>query len=248
MHRFKKKEIEWLAFEHLSQEKGLIHGVFLRHGGVSHGPFCSLNVGSRAGDEIALVEENIHRVAKALDVNELCRPLQMHGDQVIEVNRPSPLSCDGLITKKPNLGLMIQHADCQAAIFYDPVQKAIGCVHSGWRGSVQNIYKNCIRKMEASFGTRPADLLVGISPSLGPLAAEFRHYTNELPPTFWPFQLKETYFDFWAISTMQLIECGVLKQNIEIARICTYSNHDDFFSYRREKKSGRHATLVALQE
>lgn len=144
------------------------------------------------------------------------------------------------------LGLTILHADCQVALFYDPIQHAITVTHCGWRGSVQNIYQESIAAMRSLYGTKAENLLVGISPSLGPSASQFIHYQRELPESFYPFQVKPLYFDFWAISKWQLRECGVLPHHIEIAEICTYSHPEDFFSYRRIKTSGRHATIASL--
>lgn len=150
------------------------------------------------------------------------------------------------MTDVKGLGLLITHADCQAAIFYDPVHRALANVHSGWRSSVQNIYLETIHKMRERYGSRPEDLRVGISPSLGPEAAEFRDFKTLFPEPFWSFQTKAEYFNFWEISRWQLISAGVLPHHIEIAGICTYSTPKDWFSYRREPCSGRHGTIAAL--
>jgi YfiH family protein len=157
----------------------------------------------------------------------------------------SRLKGDALITLCPGVGLMINHADCQAAIIYDPIHHAIANVHSGWRGSIQDIYAETIQMMQHIYHSKPQDLLVGISPSLGPDDAQFVKYREELPETFWEFQKTLYYFDFWAISTMQLTRCGVLPHHIEVAGISTYSHPEDYFSYRRGA-AGRHGTIVAL--
>ena len=143
---------------------------------------------------------------------------------------------------------MVRHADCQAAIFYDPKNKAVANVHSGWRGNVKNIYRSTIQKMRRVFGSKPADLLVCISPSLGPDCAEFIHYKAEFPEDFWAFQIKPYYFNLWAIARYQLELSGILPHHIEIAEICTNTEVEDYFSYRREKVSGRHATLAMLKD
>ncbi|MDN3507073.1 MAG: peptidoglycan editing factor PgeF [Simkaniaceae bacterium] len=178
-------------------------------------------------------------------IPNICSPRQVHGAHV-EI-APFEGECDGLITLEPGVSLLIRHADCQAAIFYDPVKKAIANVHCGWRGSVQNIYANTVQKL-VELGCRPKDLLVCISPSLGPEKAEFINHKTELPESFLPFQVKENHFDFWQISKWQLKEAGVLEKNIEIARICTFCEEKDFFSYRRDKKTGRNGTVIALSK
>lgn len=238
--------LKWLTFDHLSHCPGLIHGVFLRQGGVSEGPFASLNFGISQGDSPELVEKNRHLALNALKINSYVNVYQYHSDHVVEAQKGECAKADGLITDRLDLALLIMHADCQAAIFYDPIHHIIANAHSGWRGSVANIYRNTIEMMKKRFGSRPEDLLVGISPSLGPSAAQFIHYRIELPESFWAYQVKPDYFDFWEISRSQLIACGVLPHHIEIAGVCTYSNPQECFSYRREKRSGLHGTLVAL--
>src|SRR5262249_11397000 len=97
-----------------------------------------------------------------------------------------------------------------------------------------------------AFGSRPEDLLVGISPSLGPHSAEFKNYRTEFPQELWGFQVRPEYFDLWALARHQCEECGILPQHIEIAEICTYANPEDYFSYRRDGVTGRNATVAAL--
>ena len=250
MKRKKKGKIEWLEFGLFSEIPELVHGVFLRHGGVSEGPFASLNTGSRTGDDDPEnISANRELIRQVLQLPALISGKQEHDVNIVTVPSIDPLldsSCDGLMTQKENLGLMIKHADCQAAIFYDPINKAIANAHAGWRGNVKNIYAKIIETMQRQFGSRPQDLLVGISPSLGPQCSEFKNYRSELPEHFWDYQIKPTYFDLWAISRMQLEQKGVLPHHIEIASICTYSNPNDFFSYRRDKIHGNHATVVGL--
>lgn len=249
MRRKHKDGIQWLEFELLADIPNLVHAVFLRHGGVSQGPFASLNMGLGTSDNPVHVRENRKRVKSVLSVDRLISASQVHSDRVVHIDTPDPLNvgkADGLITQIPDIGLMIEHADCQAAIFYDPQHRALANVHAGWRGNVQNIYAKTIGQMRDAFGTSPQDLLVCISPSLGPNWGEFKHYREELPEQFWKFQVQPTYFDLWAIARMQLEECGVLPEHIECASICTRSHPEDFFSYRREKIHGNHATIAAL--
>lgn len=235
-----------LMFTTFSIFKGcpLTHASFLRHGGVSKNSFSSLNFGATQGDDPKDVAENRRVACATLNVPKLASLYQVHSDTIVEASDQKP-KADALITNRPNIGLLILHADCQAAILYDPIHHALANVHCGWRGNVANIYRKTVERMHAQYGTNPADLLVAISPSLGPQAAEFKHYRDEFPDSLWQFQ-KENYFDLWALSRHQLEEAGVLSHHIEIAGVCTYSNPDDYFSYRRVKKSGRHGTIAML--
>ena len=243
-----ENEIQWLEFELLADQPRLKHGVFLRHGGVSQGKYASLNLSSSVGDDPAAVKENQRRATVILNSSPLVYTKQVHGSHVIEVTESQMQlePADGMITKKRDLPLTIHHADCQAAIFYDPVEHVLAVVHSGWRGSVQNIYKQTIDSMKNKYGSKAENLLVGISPSLGPNHAEFINYKQEFPEKFWEFQVKPLYFDFWAISEMQLKAEGVLTDHIQIAGICTFANQQDCYSYRRDKIKGGHGTVAVL--
>jgi YfiH family protein len=238
--------LKWLSFDLLLNCPRLVHGVFLRHGGFSEGAFSSLNFGLSQGDDPNVVALNRKRAQEALGIEKIALLHQHHSNSIIEAAPDQQEWGDALTTQLPGLGLLILHADCQAALIYDPVEHALAAVHCGWRGSVKNIYKETVEWMKGRYGSKPENLLVGISPSLGPESAEFRSYQKELPESFWSFQCKPTYFDFWAISRWQLQACGVLSHHIEITGLCTLSNPQDFFSYRRCQKSGRHGTLATL--
>lgn len=247
---FDKAKMEWLEFDLLEIYPHVVHGVFLRHGGTSKGLCSTLNLGEGTSDHPDSVKMNRELVRKALGTEHLIFPHQTHGmnvQRVTQKNLSKLLQADAIYTTEKNIALGVTHADCQAAIFYDPVHEAIAAVHCGWRGSVQNIYARVLEAMQREIGTQPQNLLVCISPSLGPDCAEFKNYKQELPQDFWSFQVKPNYFDFWAISKKQLLSLGILEKNIEITAICTVCSPTDYFSYRREKETGRHGTIVALK-
>lgn len=182
-----------------------------------------------------------------LEISDLVQCNQCHGNDVYLIeNVPNERpSCDALITNKKNIGLLIKHADCQAAIFYDPVNQAIGAAHSGWRGAVAKIYTQTIQAMQRHFGSDPQNIRVGISPFLR--HAEFIHYKTEFPEAFWNYQVKPNYFDFAAIAMNELNSAGILPQHVNISAQCTFANPEEFYSYRREKSTGRHGTVIALR-
>ncbi len=248
-------DLPWLEFSHLKQAPGLVHRVFSREGGISKGAWESLNVGLSTGDDPKAVRENQQRILECLGVSEAVWLNQVHGPDLVVLKQsrdPDPgLSdlppADGAVTDIPGLALMIQVADCQAVLVYDPQQKVVANVHSGWRGSVGNIIGRCVDLMTAEFGSDPRDLLAGISPSLGPCCAEFIHYRTEIPETLWQYRLDgRDYFDFWALSRDQLLEKGVREKNIENMAICTRCNAGRFFSYRAGRITGRFAVGAAL--
>lgn len=249
-------KLEWLEFELLSDIPHLKHAVYLRHGGSSEGPFESLNASFLVGDQAHHVQQNLdciksHLRSEIPQWSNLVCGRANHEKSIAIVNNSTPeelINFDGLITASPRVTLMMKHADCQVALFYDTKNRVIANIHSGWRSSVLNIYRETVQCMQNTFGSHPAEILVCIAPSLGPDEAEFMHYRIELPEEFWPFQVRPTYFDFWSISEHQLQAAGILPHHIEVSRLSTYSNPYDFFSYRRDKKTGRHATCITLSE
>jgi len=248
MIRKHKDGIDYLEFHLLQNIPNLTHGVLLRNGGVSPPPYDSLNFVISNGDRVENVRANYQKVQNTFSLPKIVRGHQVHSANVQWADETSPtelLDTDGLITKSRNVALFIKHADCQAALFVDPVTKIIANAHSGWRGSVQNIYAKVIEKFIES-GSNPKDILVCISPSLGPDRSEFVNYKTELPEEFYPFQFKPNYFNFWEISRYQLENLGIKPEHIEIASICTYENPQEFFSYRREKVSGRNGSFISF--
>lgn len=240
--------LRWFESHLLSPHEGLVHGFFTRLGGVSSGVFSSLNVGLSSGDKKEAVYTNRKKIQEVLGVERLLIPFQKHGTKIVcypEEEALLDVECDAIITKTKRVGLLIQTADCQAAIFYDPKLQCIANVHCGWRGNIAQIYTQVISKMVSYYGCDPKEILASISPSLGPEHAEFIHLEKEFPPSYWKYA-KNTYMDLWQLSLNELKEAGLQEKNIEIAKICSYKTQDLFFSYRREKTTGRNATVVAL--
>ena len=166
----KNRGMTAFCFSKLS-DSALRHAVFSRKGGVSPAPFDSLNVGLRVGDEPANVFENRARIKNALSLSTLVSAQQVHGSEVLTVEGPltADFECpgyDALITNRPGVGLMVQQADCQAVLLFDPARKAIGIVHAGWRGSRANIIQKAVSAMVEAFGTRAQDLMAAVSPSV----------------------------------------------------------------------------------
>lgn len=248
------------AFGLLSKVPGLVHGVFTRHGGVSEPPYATLNVAWNNGDSQEAVRENLLRVKRAIGIGRIAATYQVHGNTIHVVDEKTAANAqpgtdifltppgDALVTQLRGVGLLIKIADCQAIFLVDPVREVIANIHCGWRGSVKEIAAKVVRLLIDRFGCAPEDILAAISPSLGPCCAEFKNYYEELPESFLPFQSSPQYFDFWAISSRQLIDAGLRPENIEIASRCTVCETHDFFSYRAEGNTGRMAAVLAWQE
>lgn len=245
-------------FPNLTVFKDIEHGIFTRHGGCSAGAFQSLNVSYNIGDDAPNVHKNRALVAECMREGDLVSVNQVHGTDVFVVGRVgtpagdagepnNPPTADALITSVPGKALLIQVADCQPVLIYDPVKKVIANVHSGWRGSISNIIGRTVAVMGETFGCSPSDMVAGIGPSLGPCCAEFIHYRTEIPARFWKYKNASNFFDFWAISRDQLRDAGLPDKNIAVSGFCTRCNTDRFFSYRREHITGRFAGVIVLK-
>ena len=246
----------FFQFESLARYSAIGHGVFTRRFGHSTGVFQSLNVSFGLGDVVDHVRANRCRVARAIESEDLVFAQQVHGADVIIVNSKNSGFDqdtdrvvgigDALITNVPGKFLIIQLADCQSILLYDPIQQAVANVHCGWRGSIKNILRRTVNVMNKHFQCNSADIIAGIGPSLGPCCAEFVNYRNEIPEKFWHYKSADDHFDFWSLSRDQLVSAGVLQDNIETSRICTKCNTDAFFSYRGEGQTGRFASAIGI--
>ena len=254
MHLVYENSFSFFKFPNLAAFPEVVHAIFTRHGGHSKPPFQSLNVSFSVGDDPECVRKNKALILDFTGNSELVFTNQVHGtgiwvlsDNTLHMDKASPPSADAMITNLPGKTLMIKAADCQPVLLYDPPQKVIANVHSGWRGSVRNILGNTVEKMASVFGSRPRDVIAGIGPSLGPCCAEFTNYQKEIPPEFWCHKDGGDHFDFWSISKNQLRDAGVLEKNILVSGICTQCRPDLFFSYRKEKMTGRFAAVIGLK-
>jgi YfiH family protein len=230
-----------------------VHGFFTRQGGVSTGIYHSLNVSLAVGDRREPAAENLRRVQAALGLPGLASAAQVHGGRAAVITSPGQAllsdipEVDILVTTVAGLGLLIKQADCQAVMFADPVNRVVANVHCGWRGQVHNILAETVRLLQSRFGTRPADLYAAVGPSLGPCCAEFRNFRREFPSALWTYQVRPNYFDLWRLSRDQLALAGLSPSRIDLAELCTRCGVDDFYSYRRDRVTGRQGAIIALR-
>ena len=212
-------------------EDQLTHAVFTRDGGVSEGAFNSLNVRYGVGDNVKNVNENRRIICEALGikVGSLISADQTHSKNVVIVDedflakeRELEINdTDAFVTDIPGIALMIQVADCQAILMYDPSKHLVAAVHAGWKGLVKNISGETIKVMKKYYGCDPAKILVGISPSLGPCCSFFTNPEKELPASFNKFTDNEKRVNLFDYSVAQLVKNGIKQENIEVAKICT---------------------------
>lgn len=247
------------------------HGCSTRVGGKSEGHLASFNTGFTVGDEPSNVWHNRGLFAQLLKAENLPWLLSMtHGTEVVVVNEAPPVptdlsvrpgtfySADGCVTNVPGVPLSLTVADCVPVFFHDPVQKAVGVSHAGWRGTVGGIVKRTVEVMGEHFDSQPNDIQVGIGPSIGPksfevggeVVEEFRAAFPENPEIILPHPNPgsgKAYIDLWAANKLMARRAGVPEKNIEISGWCTVSHPELFFSHRRDKgKSGRLLAGIVL--
>lgn len=262
MDRIRQNDLIYYQFTTLRHLSELSHGIFTRRGGVSPAPFDSLNVGLTVGDDEQCVHENRRRMSDALGVSEpeTRTTWQVHGTDVLLARHGDaaawpPPKADAIITSDPYLPLTMRFADCVPLLLYDPVKRAIGLAHAGWRGTVSGVAQATIRAMASAFGTRPGDVLAGIGPSIGPccyevgpeVVVQVRDAFPEAPDLIHPAEGSYgPHFDLWAANERALRQAGV--QSIDRANLCTACHTHEFFSHRAEAgRTGRFGALVSLR-
>ncbi len=241
------------------QGRGVVHAALTRLGGVSTGPFATLNMGSTVGDDLAAVAENHRRVLAALDLNreQVVSPYQVHSANVRLVGRAHTgtvqLQTDGLLTTTPGVAILFRFADCAPIVLFDPVRRAVGLVHAGWRGAANGVVAAAVAAFVRHAGSRPSDLWAGIGPAIGPccyeVGAEVVEAVAVACPPETPIAAQQNgalHLDLPAVVRAQLLAAGV--GTVEMSGLCTACRVDEWFSHRAEGgRTGRFGMLVMLE-
>lgn len=247
--------VTYLSFDALSQTGLVRHGFSTRFGGVSEGCFSTMNLTFNRGDNPEHVMENYNRMAGALGVEKenMVLSCQTHTVEVRKVTAEDAgkgvtiprdyTDIDGLITNERGLTLVTFYADCVPLYLLDPVNRAIGLSHSGWRGTVGKMGAVTVNAMVDAYGTKAEDLIVCIGPSIcqdcyevgEDVAKEFKH---AFPESIWPQLLgppsadRKYQLNLWEANRFVFKESGVRTENIHITDICTHCNPDYLYSHR----------------
>ncbi|MGN0988517.1 MAG: peptidoglycan editing factor PgeF [Otoolea sp.] len=263
--------VPFLTFPLLT-ESGLVrHGFSTRLGGVSRPPYDTMNLSFTRGDRTEDVKENYRRMAAALEISveRMVLTQQTHTVNVRKVTEADAgkgvirerdyADVDGLITNVPGISLVAFGADCVTLFFLDPVHRAIGLSHSGWRGTVNRMGEVTLQAMAREYGTCPEDVLVCIGPSIcrscyevgSEVAEEFlRAFGAEHQADLMDKKENGKYqLDLWAANRRVLTEAGVKEERIQVTDICTFCNPQLLFSHRRTgEKRGNLGAFLCLNE
>jgi YfiH family protein len=258
MQRHSGNDLVYFTFDSLRDSGVVNHAILSRHGGVSPAPFDTLNLSPFVGDDAANVVTNLQRLhaALALDATATVDASQAHADHVAVVDARQrgahTPDVDALVTNAPGMPLLLRYADCVPILFFDPVQRAIGIAHAGWRGTVMQIAAQTAQTLFDAFDTRPRDLIACIAPSIGPccyrvgddVIAQVRAAFTDADELL-SAQSDGIHFDLWQANARQLSALGV--EQIEIAHICTAHHTEDFYSWRAERgRTGRFGAIIAM--
>jgi YfiH family protein len=239
--------------------------VTTRHGGVSAGAYATLNLSFGVGDRPQDVLENRRRAVTALGagLGDLVFGKQVHGAVARVAGRADRGAgaavadagvgeADALVTVDPGTVLGVLVADCVPIVLYDPGAHVLACVHAGWRGTVAGVTGAALDAM-AALGTRPADVIAGIGPAIGPdryqvgedVAVAARDCFGEHAPlVLRPDGTGRWLFDLWSASRLLLREAGVADRHIHVAAVPTGA---DFFSNRSARPCGRFGLFARLR-
>lgn len=252
--------------EALDKAGGVSHGFSTREGGITvDPPKASLNLSwTRCGSpEEVIANFKIFAEGAGIDYDDMAVVNHEHGANVLRIAHEhrgrgfykDPLPpCDGIITDDPTVTLVTSHADCGAYFFYDPVHRAIGIAHAGWKGTLLRIGAEMARRMAEEFDTDPSDIIAATGPCIcrdcfevdADLGEKFQSEFG-YPGISRPGRQGKAYVDLELAAAVQFVEAGIRPESITLMNACTYENRQHFFSHRRDKGiTGSMAAYIKL--
>ncbi len=270
-HEITEKEVLPLLHYPLLEETKIVEHCFTtRLGGVSEGVCSTLNLSFSRGDDPSAVMENYRRVAETFGktVEDFVCTDQTHTTNVLQVGKTEKgygvtrkkqyTDVDGLITDEPGVILSTFYADCVPLYFVDPVHKAIGLSHSGWRGTVGRMGQKTLEAMEKAYGTKPEEVVAAIGPSICQDCYEIsedvaKHFYKEFQGHGEEILIDKRngkyQLDLWKTNEIVLLEAGILPEHLAVTNICTCCNAEVLFSHRASQgKRGNLAAFLMLKE
>lgn len=242
---------QWDCFD------GLVHGFVGRQGGQSQPPYASLNLSYENGDDTQRVKQNWCDLKLAVGLHDfnVISAKQVHGDAILKVSKETGKQAgigDGLMTDAPNLFLGVMAADCVPILFLEPARRVAAAVHAGWRGTAAGIAVRAVARMKEEYRIDPSDLHVAMGPSIGPCCYEVGNEVAAQIAANWREEFKRAWrpdgakgrLDLKAVNEAQLVATGVPRGQIQPVGPCTACDVKEFFSYRREGKTGSQLSFV----
>lgn len=256
-----KNKIKYLTVDEI-ENTGLVHHCFsTRIGGVSMGETFSMNFGFKRKDKRENIIENFRLLGEAVgfDPNRAVLTNQVHKDVVWVATEDDAgkglfresdiIGVDALVTNVKNLPIFSFHADCTPVMLLDPVKKAVGVVHSGWKGTLLNICEKTVNRMITAYDTNPCDLICAVGPCIGKCHFEVDMDVAEQFESQFVEMHEKPHVDLWSVVFNQLKNAGVKEENIIMSNICTYCNNDIYYSYRGDNhRTGNTVAVIMLTD
>ncbi len=227
------------------------HCFTTRNGGCSKEPYASLNVAYHVGDRRDDVVQNHKLLAHeaGYDFKKLVFMNQIHSNKVELIGDESfsiP-SCDALVTNVPGIPLMVMSADCAPLLFHDEANEVVAAAHVGRAGAFGDIISNVLQTMQLHFASNAADIKVVVGPRICKACYEVgQKEIDEAKELGYGFACEGSHLNIDAIIAHQLASNGIAKQQTEFLPHCTRCEHEEFFSYRHERTTGRNAAVIVL--
>lgn len=260
------KGVTYLTWPEFEKIQGFVHGFSTRLGGVSEGIYSSMNLSFTRGDKEEAVRENYNRISAALGFSpeDIVTSDQTHTanvrvitaeDRGNGITKPRPYTdVDGMITNVPGLVLATFYADCVPLYFADPVHKAVGLSHSGWRGTAAGIGAVTVKELQKHYGTRPEDIYAAVGPSIcqdcyevsEDVILEFQKtFSRELwKDIFYRKENGKYQLNLWEANRQILLGAGILPEHISMPNLCTCCNPEFLYSHRASQ--GKRGNLGAF--
>ncbi|MEI8086245.1 MAG: peptidoglycan editing factor PgeF [Paludibacter sp.] len=257
-----------ITYKLLDKYNEIAHFCTTRNGGVSLGNYASNNLSPFSGDDFMHFSSNHNNLIELLgsECQQIVIPFQNHGTEIREIDQAYlQLSTDqkndyldgvdAIFTKLSGICIGITTADCVPLLFYDPEKNVIAAAHAGWRGTCGRIAEKTIAALMEKCDCKPEKIRVVIGPSI---SSEVYEVGKEVIENFEVagFDISKIvternnafYLDLWKANQLSLTEIGIENNHIEIAGICTFTEHEKFFSARRLGiKSGRMLSGIMLK-
>lgn len=240
---------------------GFRHAFFTRTGGVSSGPYTSLNFSASVGDATDCVNSNIHIAARWLDVEvpRLYFAQQVHGCEFIEVRdhgaeQVQSQNADAIITARAGSACAIRTADCVPILIADAGSGQVAAIHAGWKGVVAGIIPRTLRRL-LDAGSLASQLLAAVGPHIRLAAFEVSEEVAQLIAQSAPGACVVTrqagqrpHVSLLDAVIYQLESAGLARSRIEDVGGCTFEDEQRFFSFRRQgAASGRHLHAIVAR-
>ncbi|AFL69198.1 peptidoglycan editing factor PgeF [Sulfurospirillum barnesii] len=217
-----------------------------RCGGVSEGAFSTLNLALHVNDNALHVKENRDILREKIGARAVVFMEQVHKDAVVVVEHEAMNpTCDAMITNQKGIALAVMVADCLPLLMYDPIHEAIGVAHAGREGSKQGIGVKCVEAMMHHFGTEVKEVRVMMGPCIGACCYEVGKEVTQGFESVLHVKNERLFLDLLTYNLNTFAAMGILDENIERSTVCTCCD-ERYFSYRREKTTGRFAGVICL--